>query len=299
MMQQNIMTQYGNQQMATTPNVTRNPAGSGGPTESDPSTGDDLTPFDSISNGPMTSRHNRDQVGKQAQKATNQYPQQQQYRPPVVRPSAGNVQSNQYLAGMHPQSTPVNVHYQPQQQVMHQGQPLIGTPQHQPQHPMMVPMMYYPNQAAAPQNQSQARPAAGVGTRKLSKAAPKWLADEEPKIGGQGTLMERVKQGRPTPQVSHDLVGAIATEENHDKGAAHDDHTPLGLQHPIHANLGMMNPTMAQPMMQGFMHPQMMGAVDAGYPMMRPMNYPQMLPVQPNTGAIDDDDNTPLGRPAP
>lgn len=165
----------------------------GGYNSSTPSgtTGDDLTPFDSVSNagGPRIRPVIPQMVAVQ--------PQVQQYPP-------------EFLAMMQ------------QQQAMAMGVPNV--------YPHMQPMFIPQGQEQMYQQQaySQSVPQTQqIGRRRPE--APEWLKNEHiaNKIGGEGTLMEQVKKGREKPKGKTNLVGEIKKDSRH-AGAPQQttQHTP-------------------------------------------------------------------------
>ncbi|KAI3651919.1 hypothetical protein MP228_003222 [Amoeboaphelidium protococcarum] len=174
---------------------------------SSPSVGsafDDLTPFDSISNGPdrrggYPPMQQQGPVMPQNMMNPQQFALQQQQMMAQYAMGAGNqFMVNRNVQNMQAQHLPYNFGNQQllQAQIMQQQQMQYGMAQRPS---MMLNQQFQQQGAMRPPQQQQSGP-----------IRPAWLDDEEPAIGGQNTLMEQVKKGRAQPQTNgKNLVAQI------------------------------------------------------------------------------------------
>ncbi|KAI3630333.1 hypothetical protein MIR68_011768 [Amoeboaphelidium protococcarum] len=179
---------------------------------SSPSVGsafDDLTPFDSISNGPdrrggYPPMQQQGPVMPQNMMNTQQFALQQQQMMAQYAMGAGNqFMVNRNVQNMQAQHLPYNYGNQQllQAQMMQQQQMQYGMAQRPA---MMLNPQFQQQVAMRPPQRQQSGP-----------IRPAWLDDEEPAIGGQNTLMEQVKKGRAQPQTSgKNLVAQIKYDKN-------------------------------------------------------------------------------------
>ena len=226
---------------------------------------DDLTPFDSISNVPSNAPKiaaNGVPAGQNLNRNSMMY--QPMYPAAIYH---------------HPGGMPMMPMYYP---------PPSALP------PMSArPMTPGPNQFAQPVQQQPVR------RGQSSKEVPQWMRDEEAKIGGQGTLMEKVKTGRDNmpPASARNLVSHISYDKQH-------GHVPLMRKDAVGQQSQMQGMGMQMPPQTPLMTP---------YGMVHPQNpyfasgVPMMpgYPMQPGMGAmrppmqamaLQDDDDKPLMR---
>lgn len=229
---------------------------------SDPSgESDDLTPFDSVSNGPMRNKKSF---------RTNQM------SPAVVQQNSGAYQVENARGFNNSSAQP--------------GVPHMYGPAHayqqMPMMPMqMMPMNPYMHQQFPFNNNTAQNYPRNRASSKGKTEVPQWMIDEQVNIGGNGTLMEKVKKGRDTPQATHNLVSHI----KYDKRGMHvptlQENVPL--KHAVPQQFHQM------PMNQAYMPAGM--PMPNGAPMYSafPGNNPMMQMGQ-QYGLNEEDDDKPL-----